>query len=208
MTQIKYIFGGRYVVEWLTAHGADFTLRAWRFGLDGLVEIGLPDQLSDLTVEQRSLPIRMPIALDGVITRINDAAMTLESLSETGWQVIPSHLWARDIRFSKYEDFAVSVAELRDPTTPGFDPIEQTLAVYGHDLSGIDSPWGQELELESSPILGYSFQGVVLPEWDHYSLEPNIWWAVGRDTLAPTIKRLGLTCQSTIRLQEQKAAQP
>ena len=102
----------------------------------------------------------------------------------------------------------MTLAELRDPSTPGFDPIEQTLGVYGHDLKGIDSAWGQELELESTPILGYSFQGVVLPEWDHYSLEPDIWWAVGRDTIAPTIKRMGIHCDSTPRLQEQKASAP
>ena len=91
----------------------------------------------------------------------------------------------------------ISVVALRDPTEPGFDPIEQTLAVYGHDLSGIDSPWGQYLELESTPSLVF-FQAA--PEWSHYDLEPNIWWSVGRDNVPPTIKRLGLACQPTSRL--------
>ena len=151
------------------------------------------------------MPIRMPILIDGLVTRKRTDIMRLEYLFDGDWRTVPSHLWARDIRFSKFEDFAISLTELRDPTAAGFDPIEQTLAVYAHDLSGIDSPWGQVLELESSPILGYSFQGAILPEWDHYSLEPDIWWAIGRDTVAPTIKRLGLSCQSTTRLTEQKS---
>lgn len=202
---IKYIHGGRYAAEWLTAHGNEHILKAWRFSVDGLVEIPLPNAIANLGSQQRTMPIRMPILIDGLVTRKRTDLMSLEYLFDGDWRTLPSHLWARDIRFSKFEDFAISLTELRDPTAPGFDAIEQTLAVYAHDLSGIDSPWGQLLALESSPILGYSFQGVVLPEWDHYALEPNIWWAIGRDTVAPTIKRLGLSCQSTGRLVDQKA---
>jgi hypothetical protein len=203
--QTKRIIGGRYVAQWLTAHGDDLTLKAWSFGVDGLIEDVVPEVLSTLPVEGRLLPIRRPITEIGLITRISQDHQRLELLSGHQWVNIPSHLWVQSIQFSKYEDFALTVAALRDPTQPGFDPIEQTLAVYGHDLGGIDSPWGQYLELESSAILGYSFQGAILPEWSHYSLEPNVWWSVGRDNVSPTVKRLGLSCEPTTRLEAQKS---
>ena len=165
----------------------------------------MPEVLVTLPLEARQLPIRFPITENGLITRLADANKRLEFLHDHQWINVPSHLWVESIQFSKYEDFALTVAALRDPTQPGFDPIEQTLAVYGHDLGGVDSPWGQHIELESSPILGYSFQGAILPEWSHYALDPNVWWSVGRDNVAPTIKRLGLNCEPTTRLEAQKS---
>ena len=203
--QTKRIIGGRYVAQWLTAHGEDLVLKAWSFGVDGLIEEVVPDVLNTLTRDGRELPIRYPITDMGLITRLTADQKGLAFLNEGVWVSVPSHLWVESVQFSRYEDFAISVAALRDPTQPGFDPIEQTLAVYGHDLGGVDSPWGQYLELESSPIVGYSFQGAILPEWSHYSLEPNVWWSVGRDNVAPTVKRLGLNCEPTTRIEDQKS---
>ncbi|MGB0647166.1 MAG: hypothetical protein ACPGQS_08315 [Bradymonadia bacterium] len=205
--QTRVIFGGRYVSQWLTAHGESMTLKRWSFGLDGLVEDIVPDALQALPQERRTAPIRLPVTDGGDFARLTSDGLGIEVLRGDAWVKVPSQLWVESVQFSRYEDFAISVVALRDPAEPGFDPIEQTLAVYGHDLSGIDSPWGQYLELESTPILGYSFQGAVLPEWSHYDLEPNIWWSVGRDNVAPTIKRLGLACQPTARLEAQKESQ-
>ena len=196
---IKRIVEGRLVTDWLTASGEDFAIKAWRLSAEGIVERPLSTQLQNMDATQREIPMREAISEGGYIARVMQESQTLERWTGTEWMVIPSHLWVQEIHFSKYEDVAVVVAAERDPTAPNFDPIEQTLTVFIHDLRNIDSPWGQHLELETGSLLGYSFQGLSLPEWSHFALEPNIWWAVGRDEEPPTIKRLGLNCQMTNR---------
>ena len=71
--QTRVIVGGRYVSQWLTAHGESMTLKRWSYGIDGLSR-GCARDLAGIIPEERSVPIRLP-ATDG-----GDARLTIDGL--------------------------------------------------------------------------------------------------------------------------------
>lgn len=196
VTQWNPAQSGEPATHLVVSLGEAYQLSLWRdSGRDGVLfaeddTVSLPSSISDLVMAERVLPIQLPPARTGLLSRLIDQKSIEVWVPIIGWTPLGGQAWPFWASLSSIETAGVTVGFSEDPAIVG-DQFLQRLDVRIHPLTQDGALLGERVKARVSRD---SFGGIHFGHYTHLDGQrPNLLSLIGG-----SLELSHVNCETTV----------